>query len=358
MKRIASGAGVLLVLAIGSAVATVDHWFFTALDPGPFDPKGAPPAPDYAQPEAWAARPSSEDGADVFLPEFPARDATSTRADVFYVHPTTWVGRQWNGPVADPVVTGATERGGTLIQASAFNACCAVYAPRYRQANGRAFIVPSGDGDRAVELAYSDVARAFESFQRTRGTHRPFLLASHSQGTILAARLLRERIAQTADADQLVAAYLVGGPISDGDLGGLPVCSTPSQSGCMVGWNARGPAYSRNGLEFAERPGAPRSEWICVNPLDWHPSVGPGPRETALFFDADVPRPISLFGEAACADGYLIVRDLGSAPRDAMSRILDWMMGPQNYHPIEYQLFYLEIRRNAAARVDAFERTG
>ncbi len=33
-----------------------------------------------------------------------------------------------------------------------------------------------------------------------------------------------------------------------------------------------------------------------------------------------------------------------------MSRLLDFAMGPGNYHPIEYQLFYLSLRENARVR--------
>jgi hypothetical protein len=29
-------------------------------------------------------------------------------------------------------------------------------------------------------------------------------------------------------------------------------------------------------------------------------------------------------------------------------------MGPQNYHPIDVQLFYVDLRNNAVARVNAF----
>jgi len=33
------------------------------------------------------------------------------------------------------------------------------------------------------------------------------------------------------------------------------------------------------------------------------------------------------------------------------------MMGPENYHPIEHQLFYVNLRQNAVARVAAFGET-
>jgi len=47
-------------------------------------------------------------------------------------------------------------------------------------------------------------------------------------------------------------------------------------------------------------------------------------------------------------------------PRDFMSKLLDHALGPENYHPIEYQIFYLSLRRNAQTRVAAYlaARTG
>jgi hypothetical protein len=29
-------------------------------------------------------------------------------------------------------------------------------------------------------------------------------------------------------------------------------------------------------------------------------------------------------------------------------------MGPENYHPIEYQLYYVNLRKNAVRRVEAY----
>ena len=36
-----------------------------------------------------------------------------------------------------------------------------------------------------------------------------------------------------------------------------------------------------------------------------------------------------------------------------MSSLLDRVMGAQNYHPIEYQVFFMNLRENAQRRVDA-----
>jgi hypothetical protein len=60
---------------------------------------------------------------------------------------------------------------------------------------------------------------------------------------------------------------------------------------------------------------------------------------------------------AQCKNGMLEVLIHGDMPRDFMSRLLDHTLGEGNYHPVEYQLFYSSIRRNAAERVAAFLRS-
>ncbi len=346
--------GVLLVV-FSVAIATMDRWLLVLLDPGPFDPAATPPAPDYADPSAWAALPEIEDGADVALSELPAIDQTKAPADVFYIHPTTWVGAGWNGPFDDPAVIEATERGGTLIQASAFNACCAIHAPRYRQANGRAFTHPDATSEQAFAVAYGDVSAAFDTFLERIG-ERPFIIAAHSQGAMIGARLVARRIAGTPLERRMIAAYLVGAAVSADEVG-VPVCERPTQTNCVVGWNARGPEFSPNEFEFDARAEDPMAGRICVNPITWttDDDVAPADRNAgAIFFDTESPAIKPAFADAQCVDGVLLVTEIGDAERDVMSRLLLYVMGPQNYHPIEYQLFYVDLRNNAVARVRAF----
>lgn len=379
--RIFIGAALVVVVGFVVAFVTIDRWLFVALDPGPFDPAKTPPTPDYKQDSSWAALPTLEDDADVFLTELPAANRENARADVFFVHPTTALGKRWNAPTDDPEVVKATARGATLIQASAFNACCAVYAPRYRQANGKAFVIPNVDGNRALDVAYSDVAAAFDEFLARRGSGvwgegrrrpseapnvpagRPFLLASHSQGTVLAERLLREKIWGKSSAKDLVAAYLIGGPITRETLGvDVPVCDSENQWGCVVAFNVRGPRYRENATEFKNRDGSgtihSMASRLCVNPLTWKNDGVTAPAEKhrgALFFDTEKPAVLQTFADATCRDGRLLVQHIQELPkRDAPSEILLRVMGPDNFHPIEYQLFYVNLRDNAVRRVEAY----
>lgn len=349
----------LVVVAPIVALLTIKQWLFIALDPGSFDPSKTPAAPDYDDPTAWAALPTTTDDADVFLTELPATDQKTAAADVFYIHPTTFVSKQWNGAIDDPAIIRATARGGTLIQASALNACCAIYAPRYRQANGKAFADPTEHSIRAVEIAFSDVAAAFDAFQKKRGTNRPFILASHSQGSVMASRLLRDKVWNGSARNTLVAAYLIGGPITRQSLGeDIPVCDSPEQWGCVVAWNSRGPRHVDDNMDFKDLDWKSR---ICVNPLSWKSDEVPVPaakNEGAVFFDTTKPRLLPQFVDATCKDGKLLISALNKIPdRELKSDILLWVMGPENYHAIDVQLYYVNLRKNAVARVESYLRT-
>ncbi|MBL9003863.1 MAG: DUF3089 domain-containing protein [Myxococcales bacterium] len=327
-------------------------------------------APDYASPAMWSALPDRQDAADATLPGLPTIAPDRALVDVFYVHPTTYVGPRWNGPVDDPRLNADTDRVATRIQASAFSGCCAVYAPRYRQAHGMAFTRPSSDGDRALDLAYDDVERAFAAFQARRGSAggaRPFILAGHSQGTMLAYRLLRARISGQPLRAQLVAAYLLGGLITQADvkrdLPDIAVCATKTQTGCVVAWNARGPAYHPSPFEMKRSQDGDRdlaallADRVCTNPLSWTgdaTEVRADQNPGALFFDAKAPAILPGFASAQCRDGTLWVVTQGKVPRDFLSTLLDRALGADNYHPIEYQLFFLSLRDNATTRASAF----
>ncbi len=361
--KILVGVVGLVITSVVIAIATIDRWIFVALDPGPFDATQTPPVIDYAQDTAWAALPGMEDDADVFLAELPSIKPEKALADVFYLHPTTAVQKRWNAPPNDPEVVKATARGGTLIQASAFNACCAVYAPRYRQANGKAFAAPNEAGNRAIDVAFADVSAAFDDFLRRRGSERPFVLASHSQGTVLAERLLREKIWGKPAARFFVAGYLIGGPVTRETLGpDVPICDAEDRWGCVVAFNVRGPQYRENRSEFKNRDGSgtifPMASRICVNPLSWKYDDVFVPAEShrgAVFFDAEKPSILPAFTDATCRDGRLLLQHWGAFPkRDLPSEILLHVMGPENFHPLEYQLFYVNLRQNAVRRVEAF----
>src|SRR5215469_14029083 len=178
-----------------------------------FDAARVPIPPDYSQKSAWAAdggdAGSGPTGAKELYPE-------SRKADGFFVHPTTYFsGENWNQSIDDTATNARTDFGSIRNQASVFNLCCRVYAPRYRQMTANGFLDPTASSKAALDLAYSDVKRAFNYFIAHYNDGRPFIIAGHSQGSRHVRRLIEEEIDSMKLRKQLVAAYIVGNWIEE-----------------------------------------------------------------------------------------------------------------------------------------------
>ncbi|MBL8271191.1 DUF3089 domain-containing protein [Steroidobacter sp.] len=370
MKKVL--VSVLLVALLAAAAAFVYRdeigmlVAFNKLKPAaPFRNASAPASPDYSQLASWAALPEREDSADA-LPAIGVLDEQANAAvDVFFVHPTTYFGTDnWNQRIDDARVNQLTDLFVMRGQASAFNGCCRIYAPRYRQATIYSFVDKSGSGTSALQLAYNDVERAFDYFLQNYSRDRPFVLASHSQGSVHLRRLLERRITGSHLRNRLVAAYPIGFNLDAEELAqavpDVPVCESAEQTGCMVSWNAVGPEVK----QYADT-----SKNICVNPLTW--KTDGAPAEAALnlggvsypgnfagsladlkelpqaFIDA---KPIVEPGvaDAQCVNGMLLVRQINSAHYASRP------MGRDNYHIYDYHLFAMNLRKNVELRVTQY----
>jgi len=335
----------LVMLLIAGAIAPDED----------FESTPRPPAPDYGKPSAWAARPDVEDPSDA-RPAGAAPAPEPSAVKVFFVHPTTFMSASgWNQPLDDVDANWIVDERVMRQQASVFNSCCGVYAPRYRQATFYAFLDPYGDGDKALDLAYQDVSEAFREFLEEIGPGTAFILAGHSQGTAHATRLLREQIAGTRLERRLVAAYLVGFSVTEDQLGGVPVCSSAAATGCVVAWNT------------VEGDGAglfPEASLICVNPLTWRRDGAPAGRELnrgAIGFESWEPsdaerRDPSLARdmtvEPAAADAHCLNANL--RVNDLYSSSFPARMPGNSLHVYDYSLFHMNVRENAQARTGAY----
>ena len=170
-----------------------------------------PPAPDYADRRAWAVLPDASGLSALVPPNATPKATRESAVDVFYVHPTTYgAPNHWNQDIADAATNAWTDDSVIARQSSIFNVCCRIFAPRYRQAATGAVTSTDGGGDRAYDLAYQDVRRAFRHYIDHDNHGRPFILAGHSQGTLLIYRLIEDEIDKTPLAKRMVAAYAVG----------------------------------------------------------------------------------------------------------------------------------------------------
>ncbi|WP_293973055.1 DUF3089 domain-containing protein [Sphingomonas sp.] len=351
---------ILLILALGISWAVFQDRFirWTFVPSADFAGNEAGPAPDYAKVTAWVARPDlSLDPSRYTPPGFTA--AAYPRAAIFYIPPTTYLSKaRWNGPVTDPEAKARTILF-AKSQASAFNGIGPVWAPYYRQATLGAFLV-AGDprAAKAMDLAYADVARAFDVFVAAQPLDRPIILAGHSQGSLHLLRLLREKVRGTELRSRVVAAYAIGWPISStADLPALslPACKTPDSHTCLVSWQSFAePTEPRLIAAYFDATtgyaGLPRkgTTMLCSNPLTGIPG-GSAPASAnrgalvpnADYSTADLKK--GLVGAACTPEGILSI----GAPPEGFG---GYVLPGNNYHVFDYALFWANLRADAERR--------
>lgn len=344
----AAWLAVLLATSVGCG--GLARWAITPS--GPFEAYEPPPAPDYALDSSWAALPGVASAATDVPPGLaPVPDPP---ADVFFLHPTTYFGRGgWNGPVDGCLSRYIVAHAILAGQASAFNAAGRIFAPRYRQMTLAGFVEPSVR-ERALDLAYSDVRRAFEHYLRHWDEGRPLILAGHSQGSRLLLRLLADAFADGPLRERLVAAYPAGARVGR-TTPVVPVCTDTEQTGCLVAWRT----FAEDadvGIGLDETPGEVWDDaLVCVNPLTWRdddvaapPAANRG--SIPIPYVGGPARPeVGLTG-ARCADGVLRIDPEPTGWRFGLAH------PDGNWHAYDYGLFYVNVRDNARRRVDAFVR--
>lgn len=301
-----------------------------------FNPADQPTAPDYALTQNWSTLPFRVDAADD-IPKGETWVSDSLKqVDVFYIYPTIYTkGKTWNADLANKKLNKKIDRLPVRYQAGVFNASARVYSPRYRQAELTAFS-DTIDGPKALDFAYQDVKRAFLYYMQHYNNGRPVIIASHSQGTHHARRLLGEFFDTTALQKQLVAAYTIGFAFYEKQYHTLKPCTTATQTGCYITW-----ASYRKGYEPGETVLAGD---VCINPLTWNLDTIAVDKSKSmgallLSFNKTYSNNVS----AQIHHNILWVHN-------TMPILSTW----KNLHVADYNLFWFDIRNNVKQRIDEF----
>jgi len=310
-----------------------------------FDPKIT--VPEYRIADYWAALPFTWNPSDSTPAPLKASTMKDSGIDVFFLHPTSFESNndtEWNANIDDPGVNAKTDYSSLLYQGSVFNEC-RVFAPRYRQANIIAYF--SSDTQRAkkaFDLAYQDIKTAFQYYLDHYNQGRPIIIASHSQGSTHAKRLLKEFFQDKPLAKKLVAAYIIGMAIPKNYFSTLKPCADSTQTGCFISWRTY-----KKGFE----PGYIKEEngsAFVTNPLTWTTSDEPAPKSlnqgAVLFkFNHVLPQ----IADAQIHDGILWTH------KPHFPGSIFYLT--RNYHIGDINLFYVNIRENIRTRIKAYRQT-
>jgi pimeloyl-ACP methyl ester carboxylesterase len=289
-----------------------------------------PQAPDYQKASSWVFQ----------------TPTTNKSVDVFYVYPTIYSeDSPANMDINNADLRGIAEH---LIysQAGVYSESANVFAPYYRQMSF-AKLNPKEDmyKNQYFQLGYSDVSRAFEYYLKNLNHGRPFILAGHSQGSMVLIQLMREYFNKTGLQNQLVAAYLIGYSITPEDFATYPWMKPAMQAadtGVIISYNTQSPEATDSPVLL---PGA-----FCINPLNWTTDETPADKLLnlgAVFYDdttSHIEREIPHYAGARVdkETGALVTTlpeelDIGAFPLGV-------------YHKYDYTLWYCNLKENVKTR--------
>jgi hypothetical protein len=249
-----------------------------------------------------------------------------------------------NAPIDDDYINAKTDYSTILYQASVFNQQSRVFSPRYRQAHIKTFFTKESEKTQQIfEQAYSDIKTAFEYYLQHWNNGRPIIVASHSQGSKLAERLLKEYFEDKPLQNKLVAAYIIGWQVPKEYFTTLKMCSDSLQTGCICSWRTFRKDYVPFYLEKE------KGNSYVTNPLTWTTDNVYAPKElnkgSVLKKFNNVYQQTT---DAQIGNGFLYVKK----PKFPWS----FLYLIRNYHVADINLFYLNIRENVRQRISSFNR--
>lgn len=306
--------------------------------------------PDYSQDQQWLIKPETI--------RYPV--------DVFYLCPTAY----YDGGLTDPIcrMDDGDVRARMLEhienKGSAFITVGNFFAPMYRQANVDCLVSP--DPEASISLMEGPVAstqQAFRYYMDHLNNGRPFILAGHSQGSIMLSIILGSIFKKKPEYNsKLVAAYIIGYGITSfylAENSHLKFAKGRDDTGVIVSYNTESPGVTAENITLPEGS-------ICINPITWtrgpelaspYESLGShlivrdsagnlvSRRDVRHFADAAVNLER---GVVVCStanpDDFRVVGDEKHFPRGIL-------------HTADYQLYYYDLRQNAEDRIDAYLRS-
>jgi Protein of unknown function (DUF3089) len=315
----------------------------------------------YAKPEMWFAQAKQPGNPALWQPAGAAKADVPGSAAIFFIHPTSYLSKDhWNAPLDDKT---SQDRARLFLRglASPFASAGEIWAPRYRQAAIGAFLTTKPEGQEAQDAAYQDVLLAFDEFVSKVQKDRPIILAGHSQGALHLTHLLKDRIAGKKIAKRIVAAYVVGWPVSvETDLPemGLPACTSADMTGCIMSWESFAEPAEYDQVVKAINAttgfnGQPRKDTtlLCTNPLN-----GGSAPDAAMEANLGTLKPsddlstgelIPAAVPARCdAKGFLLI---GDPPK-----LGPYVLPGNNYHVYDIPLFWANVRADALWRLQQF----
>ena len=305
-------------------------------------------APIYSNIDHWAAHPEKSDYLDL-RPKNLLNDTLSLESvDVFYVYPTLYFdGFDWNADFNNKKLSKKIKDLALKNQVSVFSGLANIYSPYYRQMHFQGY-KDNINGLKAFDFAYQDVENAFKHYLKNFNNGNRIVLAGHSQGTHHLQKLLNEYILlNDSILKKIELCYFVGDVfIENFATDGYPICESPTDLNCYLSWNSfpYGTSYPHKKNDFVS----------TTNPITWRNNEAASlynMHKGILFNNYKIMRGGNKLKQekilSAKVDNGLLWVEIENFP--LFSLYNKFLKG--NYHALDYNLFWMNIRENFYLRM-------
>jgi hypothetical protein len=283
--------------------------------------------------------------------------------DIFYLYPTAYFNTPSESSICSVTHEGMRQRAQENVanKGSAFETVGNYFVPYYRQASLE-YIVNQKDNDLTefIDGPVTDIIEAFNYYMKNFNNGRPFILAGHSQGSILIAILLASSFKQHPDyLKSMVAAYIIGYGITQQYLMTNPHLSFAKGEkdiGVIISYNTESPGMMVKNITVPP-------DTVTINPISWK-------RDTIkIISDLSLGSHIVVRDKDGDLDDILDVPHYADAQIDKNRGVVICstanpeyfrINGGEKYFPLgilhngDYSLYYYDLRKNAQLRANAF----
>ena len=274
-------------------------------------------------------------------------------ADLFLICPTVDMGKTGNYNMSmDDTDIKESFVGALNMERGIYENSATMYAPFYRQMTFPVYSMTEEEMKPYLEIAYRDVAAAFEYYFENCNNGRPIILAGFSQGSQLLLMLLEEYFDDAKYSEKLVAAYCIGWRITEEDLAKYPhlkMAAGEDDTGVIISFNSEAEGIDDSLMV----PSGTKT--LGINPLNWKTDSTPADKSLnkgACFtkYSGEIKKELPNLTGAFLDEnrGTLIVTDIN--PSDYSNSLF-----PDGvYHLYDYQFFYKNLQENVAVRLENF----
>lgn len=239
------------------------------------------------------------------------------------------------------------------MQASVFEESCNVYVPYYRQLTVPSLLkVIEESPDALSYIASSDIYHMLDYYFEYFNEGRPFILAGHSQGSVWLTVILEDYMKEHPEYyENMVAAYVIGYSVTEEYLAANPhlkFAEGEDDTGVIISYNTEG-SGNKGQFNCVVREGA-----IAINPMNWKRDESYASVEENLG-SLDMKGEIITDYADARVDverGVVVCESITADTQ--LSEMLIPYFGSESYHLSDYSLYFMNLQKNVADRIEAF----